>query len=73
MFAAAVCFVVRVEFSGLGTVTRPVTTFLLIGKVQGSVQGTGQEGISFVGLRRTRSTGLGPGSRWPPWTREAGQ
>lgn len=73
VFVAAMCFVVRVEFRGLGTVTRPVATFLLIGKVQGSVQGTGQEGISLVGLRRTRNTGLGPGSRWLPWTGETGQ
>lgn len=73
VFAAAVCFVVRVEFGGLGTITRPVTAFLLIGKVQGSVQGASQEGVSFMGLRRTRSTGLGPGSRWLPRTREAGR
>lgn len=73
MFAAAVSFVVRVEFGGLGTITRPVATLLLIGKVQGSVQRPGQEGISFVGLRRTRSTGLGPGSHWLSRAREAGQ
>lgn len=73
MFAAAVCFVVRVEFRGLGTVTGPVTAFLLIGKVQGSVQGASQEGISFVGLKRTRSTGLGLGSQQLPRTKEAGR
>lgn len=53
VFAAAVCFVVRVGLGGLGTITRPVATLLLIGKVQGVVQGASQEGISFMGLRRT--------------------
>lgn len=58
VFAAAVCFMVRVGFGGLGTIARPVATLLLVGKVQGSVQGASQEGVSFMGLRRTRSTGL---------------
>lgn len=55
VLAAAVCFVVGIGFRGLGTIARPVATLLLIGKVQGSVQGASQEGISFMGLRRTRS------------------
>lgn len=58
VFAAAVRFMVRVEFGGLGTIARPVATLLLIGKVQGCVQGASQEGVSFMGLRRTRSIGL---------------
>lgn len=62
MFAAAMCFVVTVGFRGLGTIARPVTTLLLIGKAQGSVQGASQEGVSFMGLERTGCTGLGPGS-----------
>ena len=60
MFAAAVSPVVRVGFRRLGTVTWPVAaTLLLVGKVQGSVQGAGQEGVAFMGLKRARSTGLG--------------
>lgn len=63
VFAAAVCPVVRVGLGRLGTVAWPVAAaLLLIGKVQGDVQGAGQEGVAFVGLRRTRSTGLGPHS-----------
>lgn len=73
MFAAAICSVVTVGLRGLGTITGPVATLLLIGKVQGGVQGAGQQGVAFMGLRRAGSTGLGPGSRQLPWTREAGQ
>lgn len=73
MFAAAVCSVVTVGVKGLGTIAGPVATLLLIGKVQGGVQGAGQKGISFMGLRRAGSTGLGPGSRRLPRTREARQ
>lgn len=71
MFAAAVRFMVRVEFGGLGTIARPVATLLLIGKVQGCVQGASQEGVSFMGLRRTRSVGLNQRAdgRWGPGRR----
>lgn len=72
VFAAAMRSVVTVGLRGLGTIARPVGTLLLIGKVQGGVQGAGQEGVSFMGLRRAGSTGLGPGSQQLPWTREAG-
>lgn len=53
VFAAAVYFVMRVGLRGFGTIARPVTTLLLVGKVQGIVQGASKEGISFMGLRRT--------------------
>lgn len=53
VFAAAVYFVMRVGLRGLGAVARPVTMLLLVGKVQGIVQGASKEGISFMGLRRT--------------------
>lgn len=63
MFAAAVCPVVRVGLGRLGTVAWPVAAaLLLIGKVQRGIQGASQEGVAFVGLRRTRSTGFGPRS-----------
>ena len=61
VLAAAGCSVVGIGFRGLGAITRPVVMGLLIGKVQGSVQGAGQEGVSFVRLRRTRSAGVRPG------------
>lgn len=53
MFAAPVYFVMGVGLRGPGTVARPVATLLLVGKVQGIVQGASKEGISFMGLRRT--------------------
>lgn len=53
MFAAAMSFMMRVGLRGLGAVARPVTVLLLVGKVQGIVQGASKEGIAFMGLRRT--------------------
>ena len=72
VFAAAVCSVVRGGLGGLGAVAWPVAALLLVGKVQGRVQGAGQEGVSFTGLRRARGTGLGPASRRLPRASEAG-
>lgn len=53
MFAAAMSFMMRVGLRGLGAVGKPVTALLLVGKVQGIVQGASKEGIVFMGLRRT--------------------
>lgn len=71
VFAAAVSSVVRGGLGGLGAIAWPVAALLLIGKVQGRVQGAGQEGVSFTGLRRARNTGLGPASRRLPRASEA--
>lgn len=52
VLAAALDFVMTGGLWGLGTIARPVATLLLVGKVQGIVQGASKEGISFMGLRR---------------------
>lgn len=43
-------FMMRVGLRGLGAVGKPVTALLLVGKVQGIVQGASKEGIVFMGL-----------------------
>lgn len=52
VFATAMSFVMRVGLGGLGAIARPVASLLLVGKVQGIVQGASKEGIAFMGLRR---------------------
>lgn len=71
MLASAMDFVMTGGLRGLGTITRPITTLLLVGKVQGIVQGASKEGILFMGLRRQehRSRTKVP---WLPSNREEG-
>lgn len=73
MFAAAVHFVMGVGLRGLGTIAGPVTMLLLVGKVQGIVQGASKEGISFMGLRRTGAHRSRTRVLWLLRIRETGQ
>lgn len=63
-------FVMREGLRALGTVAGPVTALLLVGKVQGIVQGASKEGIAFMGLRRTGAQ-VSARAPWLPKTKEA--